>query len=232
MNESNLPTREECFDIIREYHVPSHILSHSLAVAKLAVFLTEKLKEKGVTVNVDHVDRACLLHDIVRICDFKELDYSRFNETVSDEDKAKWNQIRQRYHNLGHEDAAYEILKEKYPVLALTVKKHRYMAMLYEDERPTSWEEKLVYYADMRVMHDKIVPLKDRLEDGHKRNAFLHGVSHQNKINMAEVDSLIYRLEKQISEKIGLNLTTVTDESIDLHRHNIKDDHNENNNRI
>ena len=232
MNESNLPAREECFNIIREYHVPSHILSHSLAVAKLAVFLAQKLKEKGLRVNVDHVDRACLLHDIMRICDFEKLDYRKFYDTVTEEDKTKWKWIREVYKGIGHEDAAYEILKEKYPTLALTAKKHRYMAMLYEDERPTSWEGKLVYYADMRVMHDKIVPLEDRLEDGHKRNAFLHGVSPQSKINMTKVDNLIHRLEKEIFEKIGLDPTVVTDEFIGLYEHNIKDNYIENNNRI
>ena len=234
MKELELPTRAECFELIKQHHVPSNIVKHCLAVSKLAVFLAQKLKDKGLRVNVKLVDRACLLHDIVRSCDFKELDYSRFEETISEEDKSKWNQIRQRYRNLGHEDAAYEILKEKYPTLALTVKKHRYMAMLNEDERPTSWEEKLVYYADMRIMHDKIVLLKDRLEDGHRRNAFLHRANPRSKINMAKVDSLIYRLEKQIFEKIGLNPTAVTDEFIDLYKHNIniKDNYNENNNRI
>lgn len=221
MNESNLPTREDCFDIIREYHVPSHILSHSLAMAKLAVFLAERLKEKGISVNVDQVDRACLLHDIMRICDFEKLDYRKFNNTITEEDKAKWKRIRELYKGIGHEDAAYDVLREKYPTLALTVKKHRYMAMLDENERPTSWEEKLVYYADMRIMHDRIVPLKKRLQDGHKRNAFLHGADPQSKTNMAKVDRLIYRLEKQIFEKIGLNPTAVTNELIDSYKHNI-----------
>ena len=228
MNESNLPTRQECFDIIRQYHVPSHILKHSLTVAKLGVFLAQKLNQAGLRVDVEQVDRACLLHDIMRICDFKELDYSRFNDTITDEDKAKWNQIREVYKDIGHEDAAYDVLREKYPALALTVKKHRYMAMLDEDERPTSWEEKLVYYADMGAMHDKIVPLKDRLADGHKRNAFLHGIDHQRKVNMAKVDGLIYRLEKEIFEKTGLEPAAVTDEFIDLYR----DNYNENNNRV
>lgn len=232
MNELNLPTRAECFELIKQYHVPSNIVKHCLAVSKLAVFLAQKLKEKGLLVNVKLVDGACLLHDIVRICDFKELDYNRFEETVSEEDKSKWNQIRQRYHNLGHEDAAYEILKGEYPALALTVKKHRYMAMLSENGRPTSWEEKLVYYADMRVMHDKIVPLKDRLEDGHRRNTHLHGTDPQTIVDMAKVDSLIYRLEKEIFVEIDLDPTAVTDEFIDLHKHNIKDNHGENNNRI
>jgi hypothetical protein len=106
-------------------------------------------------------------------------------------------------------------LKEKYPELALTIKKHRYMAMLDRKTRPTTWEEKIVYYADMRVMRDKIVPLKTRLTDGHRRNAHLHGSKSQSKINTARVDPLIYRLEEEIFEKVGLSPVEVTDEFID-----------------
>ena len=37
---------------------------------------------------------------------------------------------------------------------------------------------------------------------------------------------------KEIFEKIGLDPTAVTDEFVDLHKHNIKDNYNEDNNRI
>jgi len=217
MKKFDLPTRRQCFDIIKEYRVPSHILEHSLTVAKLAVFLAERLNEKGEAVDVDLVDRACLLHDIARVCDFEELNYDDFEQTVTEQDKAKWQQIRERYEEIRHEDAAYEILKEKYPVLALTVRRHKYRAMLDEKTRPNTWEEKLVYYADMRVMHDKIVPLKTRLKEGHKRNIHLHGTKAQSKINTAKVDPLIYRLEQEIFDKIGLSPPQVTDEFIDLY---------------
>lgn len=217
MKRFNLPTRQQCFKIIKEYHVPSHILKHSLAVAKLAVFLAERLKEKGEAVDADLVDRGCLLHDIARVCDFKELDYSNFEEAVTEQDRAKWQQIRATYKGVGHEDAAYEILREKFPLLALTIKRHKYMAMLDEKTRPSTWEEKLVYYADMRVMHDKIVPLEERLKEGHKRNAFLHGSEAQSKINTAKVDPLIYKLEEEIFDKIGLSPVQVTNEFIDLY---------------
>jgi len=222
MKRSNLPTRRQCFSIIKEYNVPAHILKHSLAVAKLAVFLAERLKEKGADVDIDLVDRACLLHDIVRVCDFKELDYDRFEYAITEQDKAKWKQIREKYRGIGHEDAAYEILRGKYPVLALTIKKHRYMAMLDEKTRPSTWEEKLVYYADMRVMHDKIVPLKTRLREGHKRNAHLHGSKAQSKINTAKVDPLIYRLEEEIFDRAGLNPLEVTDKFIDSYSNKIQ----------
>jgi len=180
------------------------------------------MKRSNLPVDIDLVDRACLLHDIVRVCDFKELDYDRFEYAITEQDKAKWKQIREKYRGIGHEDAAYEILRGKYPVLALTIKKHRYMAMLDEKTRPSTWEEKLVYYADMRVMHDKIVPLKTRLREGHKRNAHLHGSKAQSKINTAKVDPLIYRLEEEIFDRAGLNPLEVTDKFIDSYSNKIQ----------
>jgi len=201
--------------IIEEHHVPLHILKHSLGAAKLAVFLAQRLKEKGIAVDVDLVDRACLLHDIVRVCDFKESDYSRFKHPVTEQDKAKWKQLRTKYKEIPHEDVAYELLKEKYPVLAQTIKKHRYTALLNENERPNTWEEKLVYYADKRVMHDRIVPLKERLQEAHKRNVPLRSTEAQSQIKTAKVDRLIFELEEEIFSKIGLNPLEVTDEFID-----------------
>ena len=90
MKKCKLPTREECFELIRQHAVPGHIVSHSIATAKLAVFLAERLKEKGIAVDVDLVERACLLHDVVRMCDFKKLDCSSLAEPVEQESKAKF----------------------------------------------------------------------------------------------------------------------------------------------
>lgn len=215
MKKYNLPTHKECQAIIEEHHVPPHIVKHSLTAAKLAVFLAQRLKEKGITVDVNLVDKACLLHDIVRICNIKELDFNRFEQPVTAEDKAIWQQLRTKYKETPHEYAACDILKDKFPVLALTIKKHRYIGILDEKEKPNTWEEKLVYYADMRVMHDKIVPLKERLTEAHKRNALFHGTEAQSKIITAKVDPLIYSLEKEIFDEIGLTPLDITDEFID-----------------
>ncbi len=215
MKKSSLPTRKECLAIMKEHHVPSHIVKHSLAVAKLAVFLAQRLKEKGIAVDVDLVDRACLLHDIVRVCNIKELDYSRFEQPVTAEDKAKWQQLRTRYEGIPHEYAAYDILKDKYPALALTTKKHRYIGILNENEKPNTWEEKLVYYADMRVMHDKIVPLEERLAEAHRRNVHFYKTDAHRLSTIAQVDPLIYRLEKEIFDEIGLSPLDIMDAFID-----------------
>jgi len=215
MRKFDLPTREQCFDIIERYRVPLHIRKHSLAVCRLAVFLAKKLKTRGAAVDVNLVDRACLLHDMARVCDFDKVDFGKFEQTITQEDKTKWEQIRARYNGSCHEDAAYDILKEQYPELALTIKKHRYMAILDEKTRPRTWEEKLLYYADMRVMGNRIVPLKTRLRDAHKRNVNLHTSVTESKINTAKVDPLIHRLEEEIFQNIGLDPSVVTDEFIE-----------------
>lgn len=214
MSKYNLPTHKECLAIIEAHHVPPHIINHSMVVAKLAVFLARKLKEKGETVDISLTESACLLHDIVRVCDIKELDYSRIGRPVTAEDKAKWHQLQKKYEHIPHEDAAYDILKEKYPALALTIKKHKYTALLDEKEKPNTWEEKLVYYADKRVMHDKIVPLEERLTEGHKRNALFYESQAQRQAIIAKVDSLIFKMEKEIFDRIGLNPLDITNDFI------------------
>jgi len=204
MKECSLPTRRQCLELMDEFGVPLHIRKHSLAVAKLGVFLAKKLKEKGISVDVDLVDRACLLHDILRICDLKESGYDRYRQAITDKDRVKWRQLRARYRNLCHEDAAFALLRDAYPELALAVKRHRYAALLDEKDKPVTWEEKIVYYADKRVMHDKIVPLKERLEEAHRRNTAQRNCANQAKLDSERIDAVIFELEREILDKIGL----------------------------
>ncbi len=211
MEKYKLPTRKQCLNLLKQYRVPEHIVKHSIIVAKLAVFLAEKLKEKGIFVDVNLTDRACLLHDIARPCDFGESDYN----AIAGQDKTKWRQLKSEYEDLCHEEIAYELLRGEYPELASTIKTHRYMAIIDENEKPTTWEEKLVYYADKRIMHDRIVPLKERLEEAHKRNAHLHKKQAQSDISTSKVDPLIFKLEEEIFSKIDSNPLDVTDEYID-----------------
>lgn len=215
MSDYSLPTRQRCFEIIKEHHVPSHILRHSIAVAKLAVFLAKRLVEKGVAVDVELVERASLLHDIARVCDFNRLERGMFEQEVAEEDKAKWAELRGKYGSVSHEEAAYDILKDEYPVVALTIRRGWYMGMLDEKSRPSTWEERIVFYADMRVLDDKIAPLQERLREGHKRNIHLHGTEEQSRINTAKVDPLIYKLEEEIFGRIELEPEEATEEFID-----------------
>jgi len=107
----------------------------------------------------------------------------------------KWQQLGEQCKGLRHEDAAYEFFKDEYPALALAIKKHAYKSLLDEKLKPQTIEEKIVYYADKRVMHDKVVPLLQRLEEGHRRNIPAHC---KETIDTDYIDSLIVKLEQEL----------------------------------
>ena len=110
--------------------MPKHIIRHCETTAKLGVDIAKKIAANGVEINVDFVERACLLHDVLRVCDFRETIESVFHDSVSDEDRAKWKELKNRYPGLRHEAAAYELLKDEYPEIALAIKKHAYKSFL------------------------------------------------------------------------------------------------------
>lgn len=213
MRDCALPSRDECLAIIRDCHVPVHIVRHSQAAARVGVFLARELVRRGVDVDVELVERACLLHDIFRVCEFPLKDFSRFEQPVTEEDKAKWFALKARHTGTRHEDAACAFLRDAYPVLAETIRKHRYTAIVHESDRPRTWEEKLVYYADKRAMHDTIVPLRVRLDEAHKRHAARRTTTLTD-AEIATVDAAILALEAEIFAPLGLDPDSVTSETI------------------
>jgi len=163
MQNSKIPTIEQCYQIFKQCRTPEHIVRHCEVTAELAVKLAKKISADGIKVDIDFVQRACLLHDILRLS------------------------------GRGHEEAAYEFLKNDYPQLAAAIRKHAYKSLLDEKLKPCTIEEKIVYYADKRVMHDKVVPLMERLEEGHRRNN-----PDGCKKTTGYIDSLIIELEKEL----------------------------------
>ncbi len=215
MRTDPLPSREECVELLRACHVPVHIVKHSKAVAKLGVFLAQRLVENKIPVNVDLVERACLLHDIFRVCEFPLEDFSRFEQLVTEEDKARWRKLKEQHGHMQHEDAACAYLKDAYPVMAQTIRRHRYSAIVDPQDMPQTWEEKLVYYADKRVMHHRIVPLQERLEEAHRRNAAKRRAAGVAPQEIARIDAAIADLETELFAPIGLDPDGVTGELID-----------------
>ena len=195
MQNCKIPTVQRCYELLKQCHVPKHIIRHCEVTADFAVELAKKIAANGINVNIDFVHRACLLHDIMRVCDFHEPLDEIFDEPISGKDMKKWRQLGQQCKGLRHEDAAYEFFKNEYSALALAIKKHAYKSLLDEKLKPQTIEEKIVYYADKRVMHDKVVPLLQRLEEGHKRNTPTHC---KKAIDIDYVDSLIVKLEQEL----------------------------------
>ena len=140
LSKVKLPTREECYNILEEYNVPRNIVRHCEIVNKVSVFLAKKLKESGLDVDVDLVDRASLLHDLDKLQTLENGEHGLLTEDI--------------------------LTKKSYPMLGKVAKQHRFK---YIHDPYLSWEAKIVNYADTRVLNDKIISIKERLADLRKR---------------------------------------------------------------
>lgn len=135
----NIPSREQCLQILKNNKTPSNVIEHCKAVAKVAGEIAEKLIKKGRKVNKELVIAGALLHDIER---HKDNHVARGAELVK---------------------------KLGYPEVAKVVSKHTLYKVEIEENQPRTLEEKIVFYADKRVKNDKVVSLEDRYDDIRER---------------------------------------------------------------
>lgn len=131
-----LLSRQECLDLMKESGMPQNIFEHSLAVNRVALYLSEQLKKNGVKIDVDLVDRASLLHDLDK--------HLTFN-------------------NGQHGFVAKKMLEEKgFPQIGAFCVSHN-LEFPLNNPFP-SLEHKVVFYADKRVNGNKIVSRQERFE--------------------------------------------------------------------
>lgn len=131
----SIPSKEECFQLLKENGVPDNIIAHVTAVHDFAMEMVDKLEKKGVSVNRALVAAACLLHDIEKLKPDHESKGAEF------------------------------VTKKGFFELAPLIRKHGLRLILKKEFFPQTIEERLVFYADKRVKGDKTVTLEERFND-------------------------------------------------------------------
>lgn len=133
----NIPSRDECYQLIREINMLANIAAHSLQVCRVAALLVSGLRKQGNGLNEKLVQAAALLHDITKTRSIKTGEL--------------------------HSDTGCHYLSDRgYPEVGDIVRQHVRLDAYFEADSPT--EAEIVNYADKRVLHDQIVPLQQRME--------------------------------------------------------------------
>lgn len=135
-NSDRIPSRAECEELMAQYTMLPNIVEHSFQVMNVALAITDNLAD-GVSINRDAVIAGALLHDITK--------------TRSLQTKEK------------HAASGGTLLRELgFPLIAEIVEQH---VVLDSNPAGPISEKEIIYYADKRVMHDKIVTLEERVQD-------------------------------------------------------------------
>jgi len=133
-----MPSREECFSLMKQQKVLPNIVRHSIVVERVAVAITKALIKAGHAFDVSEVAAAALLHDITKTKSF--------------------------HTHENHATTGEQFLNEMgYPRIGEIVGCHIEVPTAIADG-PLSAEE-IVNYADKRVLHENIVTLEERFED-------------------------------------------------------------------
>lgn len=132
-----IPESEECLNMLAVMQMPAHIQAHSELVCRVALLLTDGLIRAGVSLNRSLVNASALLHDITKPRSFT---------TGENHSKTGGEYVS----GLG------------YPEVGEVIRQHVILDAYFAQAAPS--EAEVVNYADKRVLHDRIVPLHDRME--------------------------------------------------------------------
>ncbi len=130
----HIPSEEVCLRIIADMGMLENIVAHCRQVCRVALLLIDRLGLSSL--NRDLIRAAALLHDITKTRSF-----------LTREDHA--------------ETGACLLRELGYPEVAEIVGQHVRLVR-YSSSRGTT-EAEIVNYADKRVLHDRIVPLSERM---------------------------------------------------------------------
>lgn len=172
------PTEDECFALIRRYKMLPNIVDHSVQVMRVSLAICNNLKNEG-SVNTELVVAAALLHDI-----------------------AKTQSIERNEHR--HDLTGGEILRELgQPEIAEIVENH----VIYPDFSESSPvnEKDIIYYADKRVMHDRIVTIDERIDD----LVIRYGRTENLKEMILKNKQFVLALEGKIKRNMKSDLDTI-----------------------
>ena len=129
-----IPSDEECRQLMADMGMLEHIVAHSRQVCRVALFLS------------DHAGLPCLDRELIRAA-----------ALLHDITKTRSFQTQEP-----HAETGARLLTELgYPEVARVVGQHVRLASCRPAGRPTAAQ--IVNYADKRVLHDRIVPLHDRM---------------------------------------------------------------------
>ncbi|MCK4986321.1 MAG: HD domain-containing protein [Desulfobacterales bacterium] len=131
-----IPSKNDCLQLMCAMHMLENIVAHSLQVCRVATCLVEHLLLEGIHLDKQLVQAAALLHDITKTRSFK----TEENHALT---------------------GGQYLTDSGYPEVGDLIRQHVRLDDYSQDKSLA--EVEIINYADKRVLHDRIVPLDERM---------------------------------------------------------------------
>lgn len=158
----NLPTLPHCQELFAKYKVPGTVKEHCITVHQVATFLAEELAKKKYPLHLEIVKPFSLLHDFMKAVVLERLTDPPYNYQPTKEEMEMHQALREEYKGLSETKVAHLLLKDEFPEFA---------ALFLELDELTrnphaqvNEEARFIHYVDWRVLGNKVVPLKERMD--------------------------------------------------------------------
>lgn len=171
------PSVDQCFELIKKYDMFPNIVDHSIQVKNVTEVIYKHIVDRE-SLNFELLVAAALLHDI-----------------------AKTKSIIQK--DLRHDLTGGEMLRNLgYDDIAVIVENH----VIFNGFNPDGPldEKEIIFYADKRVMHDKVVTIDTRVDDLVER----YGRTDKIKEMIVHNKKFIMALEAKIQRHMDINIET------------------------
>jgi len=164
---------EECLKLLEQHNVPEHIIEHSRVVHRLALSLCRALNGNGEKLDCTRVAAGSLLHDIAKM------------ESLGTGEN--------------HSRAGAALLSRLgFPAVAEIVRQHVVLDGGIPQGQIT--ESELVHYADKRVLHTRVVSLRERFRDLKER----YEKSPEALSWLENLEDQSFKLEERIFQRLPI----------------------------
>jgi len=193
-------SEEQIWKIFNKYKTPLNIQWHTAQVANIAIQTAENLIKKWTVLDKKLIYTAAKLHDVVKYIDFVEntklINWKYFDifwKEIPEEIITFWNKIKKEFSWLDHNLAWWKLFYDLWFKEIWKVISSHWLLEIFNWF--WTWEEKIVYYWDMRTVHHEKVSVHERMKDISER---YWNWSEENKTLYKDIEEKILKLEKEL----------------------------------
>lgn len=206
-------------EIYARYQVPPNLQQHMLWVAGVGKLALDHWQAEEISKK--HVLEALLVHDLGNLIKFElnKPESMRMMQTYDETTTSveKWKQIQQqmveRYGSnadLANELIAQELgLHQETQILLMRHSFERLIEILDQDH----WEEKLVFWSDLRIMPQGLASTQDRVQDLRDRYYYRDTKWANPQIYNQWLQASL-TLEKQLNQRTSIDLHKITQQDL------------------